>query len=133
MKVTFTLIVLAFSSIVFGQQDPPVIESREVFQEDLPSDPEYPGGPTAMMKFIANNVQYPQSAIQNMEQGKVYVQLVIEKDGSVTNVEVMRGVSEAIDREALRVVNKMPNWKPGEVNGKKVRVRQIIPISFRLD
>ena len=133
MKVIFTLIVLAFSSIVFGQQDPPVIESQEVYQDDLPSDPEYPGGPSAMMRFLANNVQYPQSAMENSEQGKVYVQFVIEKDGSVTNVKVMRGVSEAIDMEALRVVNKMPTWKPGEVNGKPVRVRQIIPISFRLD
>ncbi len=133
MKYVALLLFLAFNSMTFSQETPPEEVQMDTFQEDIPSEPEFPGGTTAMMEFIAKNTRYPQSAMLNNEQGRVFVQFVVEKDGSITNAEIMRGVSEALDKEAMRVVQSMPNWIPGESNGKKVRTRQIIPISFRLD
>ncbi len=132
MKVLTVIIVFAFSSFVVAQQGSAVVEEQEVFHDYISLAPEFLGGETAMMLYIANNFQYPQSAIDNIEQGKVYVEFVIEKDGSITNVKVLRGVSEAIDNEALRLIKEMPKWKPGEVDGNKVPIRLIIPIIFKL-
>ncbi|MCH2229929.1 MAG: energy transducer TonB [Crocinitomicaceae bacterium] len=132
MKVLTVIIVFAFSSFVFAQQGSTVVEEQEVCHDYISLDPEFSGGETAMMLYITNNFEYPQSAMDNVEQGKVYVQFVIEKDGSITDVKVLRGVSEAIDNEALRLIKEMPKWKPGEVDGNKVPIRLIIPIIFKL-
>lgn len=95
-------------------------------------DAEYIGGYAEMMKFIQENLEYPDDAIDLGEQGRVYVNFVVEKDGSISNVKIERGVSEAIDREAARIVRSMPNWKPGELNYAKVRSRVRLPINFVL-
>ena len=94
--------------------------------------PEYPGGTTAMFDFIQKNVKYPESAKDKGIEGKVYVQFVVEKDGSISNIEVLRGVSEDIDAEAVRVVKAMPKWKPGMNEGKPVRVQFTLPFNFKL-
>jgi periplasmic protein TonB len=93
----------------------------------------FPGGPGEMQKWIAKNVQYPQTAIEMGEQGKVYVSFVVEPDGSITGVNVERGVSDDLDREAKRLVRSMPKWKPGEAGGKKARTRCRLPINFTLN
>ena len=85
-----------------------------------------------MMTWIQKHIEYPQLAIEMGEQGIVYVQFVVNKDGSIEQVKVMRGVSDALDDEAKRVVKRMPKWTPGEQAGKKVRVRYTLPIHFRL-
>ena len=95
--------------------------------------PEFPGGNLAMNKFLAENIKYPQAAKSKGVQGVVYVAFIIEKDGSVSNVSVLRGVGSGCNEEAMRVVSSMPKWKPGEDKGKPVRVEFNLPIKFKLN
>lgn len=95
--------------------------------------PEFPGGEAAMMQWIAKNIKYPEIAKENNIQGKVFVQFIIDKDGYVKNVEVVRGVDPVLDKEAVRVVSSMPQWKPGKQRGKPVKVQFQLPINFRLN
>ena len=95
--------------------------------------PEFPGGMGEMMKYLSMNVRYPEAAQKAGLQGRVVVQFVVEADGSISNANVQRGVSEELDAEAIRVIEKMPKWTPGMQNGKAVRVKYSIPISFRLN
>ncbi len=97
--------------------------------EDMP---EFPGGEGALHKYLATEVNYPVIAQENGIQGRVYVKFVINTDGSVTEVEIARGVDPSLDREALRVVRDMPKWKPGKQRGKAVRVSYTVPINFVL-
>ena len=101
----------------------------DIFQvvEDMP---QFPGG--SVQKWIAKNVKYPMIAQENNIQGKVFVQFVIEKDGSVSDVKVARSVDPSLDKEAIRVVKAMPKWKPGKQRGKPVRVSYTVPINFQL-
>ena len=85
-----------------------------------------------MQQWISKNVQYPQTAMELNEQGKVYVSFVVEPDGSISNVQVERGVSDDLDKEAKRLVRNMPKWKAGKNNGKTVRARCRLPINFTL-
>ena len=94
--------------------------------------PEFPGGEAALRRFIANSIKYPQIAQENGIQGRVYVQFVVERDGSVSNASVARGVDASLDKEALRVVNSLPKWKPGMQRGKPVKVSYTVPINFVL-
>jgi TonB family C-terminal domain len=94
--------------------------------------PEYPGGEQAMMKFVATNVKYPQAALDKNISGRVMVQFVVEKDGSVTDVKTVKGIGGGCDEEAVRVVKAMPKWKPGMEKGKTVRVQYLLPITFKL-
>ena len=111
---------------------PEVQEETQIFTvvEEMP---EYPGGMDAMYAYLGENIQYPDSAKINKISGKVYVTFVIEKDGSVTNVEVLRGIGGGCDKEAMRVVSEMPNWEPGKQRGQEVRVQYNLPIKFTLD
>ena len=95
--------------------------------------PEYPGGPKALMEFLNNNVQYPAEAEKAGIQGRVIATFVVEKDGSISNAKVVKSVDPLLDAEALRVIGAMPNWKPGMQNGKVVRVKYTVPLSFHLD
>ena len=94
--------------------------------------PEFPGGAVEMMKFLNENVKYPEAASKAGTQGRVIVQFIVEADGSITNVKVLKNVSDEIDAEAVRVINAMPKWKPGSQSGKPVRVKYTIPVTFRL-
>jgi TonB family protein len=94
--------------------------------------PEFTGGLTAFGNFLAKNIKYPAEARKNGVQGKVFISFVVEKDGSLSNIRVVRGVDNAIDREALRVLELSPKWTPGVQNGKPVRVSYSVPISFTL-
>lgn len=94
--------------------------------------PEFPGGTNALRKFLAESVKYPVVAQENGIQGKVYVNFVVNKDGSVSGAKVARGVDPSLDTEALRVVSSMPKWKPGKQRGVPVRVSYTVPISFVL-
>ena len=113
-----------------------IIDEVEYPEDELldfaEEEPEFPGGEAAMNEFIQNNVEYPQNAIEMGEQGIVYVQFIVDKTGSINNVEVVRGVSTSLDNEAKRVIRKMPKWNPGKQNGELVNVRFTIPISFKL-
>ena len=102
-------------------QEEEVVEEPQVFfiVEDMP---EFPGGELALRKYIAENVRYPEQAKENDIQGTVYVRFVVDTDGSVKNVEVLRGVDPLLDKEAIRVVQSLPKWKPGKQRGKAVKV-----------
>jgi len=104
----------------------PVIDFPDV-------EAKFPGGEDAMMTFISDNIKYPEIDRGLGNQGRVYVQFVVEKDGSLSNLEIMRGVSETIDREAKRVIRLMPKWTPGEIRGKAVRCKSLLPITFTLE
>lgn len=106
-------------------------EEQQVFfiVEDMP---EFPGGEMALRTYIANAIKYPVIAQENGIQGKVYVTFVVGKDGSVSNASIARGVDPSLDKEALRVVNTLPKWKPGKQRGKPVNVSYTVPINFVL-
>lgn len=108
-------------------------EIDEVFQFFVLEDkPEFPGGQKALLTYIAKNTNYPEIAKENGIQGRVFVGFVIDKDGSVTNVRVLRSVDPYLDSEAERVVKSMPAWKPGKQRGKAVKVQYQVPINFKL-
>lgn len=94
--------------------------------------PEFPGGEQAMMDFVAKNVTYPKEAMEKEISGRVLVGFIVEKDGSITETEVVKGIGGGCDEEALRVVKAMPKWKPGKQEGKPVRVHFLLPIIFKL-
>jgi TonB family protein len=95
--------------------------------------PQYPGGPQALFEFLSNNVKYPEEAEKAGIQGRVIATFVVEKDGSVSNAKVVKSVDPLLDAEALRVISAMPKWKPGKQNGKVVRVKYTVPLSFHFD
>ena len=93
---------------------------------------EFPGGQEALMKWLSNNIRYPESAQQNGVQGRVTVRFVVEKDGSVSGATILKGVDKDLDAEALRVVKRMPKWQAGKNNGQAVRSYFTLPVTFRL-
>jgi protein TonB len=105
--------------------------TNEIFTvvEDMPA---FPGGDAALLKFIGSNLKYPVIAQENGIQGRVIVSFVIERDGSVADAVVVRGIDPSLDKEALRVVKSMPKWTPGKQRGKPVRVKYTLPVTFRL-
>lgn len=106
-------------------------EEEEIFVV-VENQPEFPGGQAAMMKFLSENIRYPVIAQENGIQGRVICTFVVERDGSITDVQVVRGVDPSLDKEAVRVIQSMPKWKPGMQRGKPVRVRFTLPVVFRL-
>lgn len=114
-----------YSSSSSGINDDPIFDVVE-------EEPVFSGGEKAMQEFIKGEVTYPEMAIQMGDQGKVYVRFVVEKDGRVTNVSIARGVSPQLDKEAMRVILMMPNWKPGLQRGVPVRTNVVVPIVFKL-
>ena len=107
------------------------VQEQEIFQivEEMPA---YPGGEQKLMEFIAKGIKYPQIARETGIQGRVFVGFVVEPDGSVSNVKVLRGIGGGCDEEAMRVVKSMPKWKPGKQRGKAVRVSYMLPVNFKL-
>ena len=93
---------------------------------------EYPGGMAECMEFVSKNLRYPEAALQKRIEGWVLVSFTVGVDGTITDVETLRGVYGALDEEAMRVVRLMPKWKPGEWYGKRVPMKFSIPIEFRL-
>lgn len=106
-------------------------ETEEIFVV-VEVQPEYKGGYAAMMKFLNDNIRYPVIAQENGIQGRVTCNFVVEKDGSITDVQVVRGVDPSLDREAVRVIQQMPRWSPGKQRDVAVRVRFTLPVVFRL-
>ena len=94
--------------------------------------PEFPGGMQALMNFISSNVKYPAEALKKQIEGKVIVEFIVKKDGSVASAKAISKTDAMLNTEALRVVNAMPKWKPGKVNGRVVDVRYVLPVAFKL-
>ena len=119
-------------------EDPECYEEGGIEEDDAlvgvlaEVDPEFPGGLEALYKFIQDNVQYPQLALENGIEGKVYVTFVVEEDGSITNPRLLRDIGGGCGQEAIRVVKMMPKWTPGKQQGKTVRVQFSLPVTFSL-
>ena len=108
-------------------------EEEEVVFVVVETMPEFPGGQQALFKYLSENVKYPVIAQENGIQGRVICQFVVNKDGSIVDVEVVRSGGDAsLDKEAVRVIKSMPKWKPGKQRGKAVRVKYTVPVNFRL-
>ena len=119
----------AFTPVEIEEEKEVVEEEIFVFVEEQPS---YPGGEAEMYKYFSDNIKYPDLARNGNIEGKVYVRFVVEKDGSITNVRVMRDIGGGCGNEAMRVVKAMPKWKPGKQRGKAVRTEFNLPVSFTL-
>ena len=109
-----------------------VIEDGELFGCIVETMPSFRGGQQKLFEFIGNNVVYPKEAIDAGIEGRVFVEFYIEKDGTVTDGKVLKGIGYGCDEEALRVIGLMPKWSPGMQRGKAVRVRYTLPINFKL-
>lgn len=106
-------------------------KEEEIFQV-VENMPEFPGGMAELMKYLQKNIKYPTISQENGVQGRVIVQFVVNRDGSIVDPVVLKSVDPYLDKEALRVVKAMPKWKPGEQRGKPVRVKFTLPVQFRL-
>ena len=106
-------------------------EQNKVF-DVVEQQPQFPGGMGALNQWLGSNIKYPAMAAENGIEGRVIVQFVVERDGSVSGVHVVRGVDSSLDKEATRVVAQMPKWIPGKQNGSAVRVKYTVPVTFRL-
>ena len=121
-----------------------VLKAKEVIADEKPKEeetkvfdvveqmPSFPGGPQALMEYLSKNIKYPVIAEENGVQGRVVVTFVVERDGSITDVKVVKSVDPSLDKEAQRVVKAMPHWIPGKQNGAAVRVKYTVPVTFRL-
>lgn len=131
---------LVFGGYAFAQDDVPPppppdtvgIDDARIGTVLVEEMPEFPGGQEALAAFIKQEVKYPKKAKRAGIQGKVYVSFIVEKDGSVTEVSIARGVDPLLDEEAMRAVRLMPKWKPGLMNGTPVRTKFNLPVSFVL-
>lgn len=117
----------------FAEGDIHVTDATDQVFEVVEEMPEFPGGMQAMMEYLAKNIRYPAKAHEANVQGRVITQFTVGKDGAIRDAKVMRSVSPELDAEALRVINAMPNWKPGKQRGKAVACHFTVPVMFRLD
>ena len=131
LMTTLSVLAILFTINTTAMAQNKKTSNDKVFEkvEDMP---EFPGGEQAMMDFVGKNVQYPKEAMEKEISGRVLVGFIVEKDGSVNEVKIVRGIGGGCDEEAVRVVKAMPKWKPGKEKGKPVRVSYMMPIFFKL-
>ena len=94
--------------------------------------PEFPGGEEELIRYLAQNIQYPKQALDGNTEGRVLIGFVVNKEGDIDDVKVLRSIGDGCDEEAVRVIHKMPKWKPGKNNGKLVNVFYNLPVTFQL-
>jgi len=107
-------------------------EEEQVIFQVVETMPSFPGGDAELFKFLSSGVKYPVIAQENGIQGRVICQFVVNKDGSIVDIEVVRSVDASLDKEAIRVIKSMPKWSPGKQRGKSVRVKYTLPVNFKL-
>ena len=129
LKVALMMLVLLFSFTTSTAQT----KKNNMVYDVVEVMPQFPGGQIAMLKYIMKNIKYPKQIMEEGIQGRVTVSFIVEKDGRVSNVRLLRSVQSALDKEAIRVVKSMPKWTPGKQNGKPVRVRFNLPVMFKLN
>jgi len=111
-------------------EEEPEEEAPFMVVEDMP---EFPGGTAALLEYLRKNIKYPSICREQGIQGRVLIQFIVNKDGSIVDPEVVKGVNPYLDKEALRVISTMPSWKPGSQRGKPVRVKFTVPVNFKLN
>ena len=129
LKVALMMLVLFFSFTTSTAQT----KKNDMVFDVVEVMPQFPGGQIAMLKYIMENIKYPEQAMKKGIQGRVAVRFIVEKDGSISNVRPIHPVHPLLDKEAIRVVKSMPKWSPGKQHGKPVRVQLIVPIMFKLN
>ena len=131
LLTTLSVLAILFTINTTAMAQNKKTSNDKVFEkvEDMP---EFPGGEQAMMDFVSKNVVYPKEAQEKEISGRVFVSFIVEKDGSISETEVVKGIGGGCDEEAVRVVKAMPKWKPGKEKGKPVRVSYMMPIFFKL-
>lgn len=136
MKKTILLLCVLFLTLGAQAQSVDNVNSnaaKESVYDQVEVKPEFPGGMPALVKYLQENIKYPSAALEEKAQGKAFVRFVVEKDGSITNTEIIKSTGNIyLDKEALRVASNMPKWKPGMQQGKPVRVFFMLPVSFKL-
>lgn len=123
------------TDIVFDEPAPVVAEENDddkVFMA-VEQQAEFPGGMAAMYKFLNKNQKYPASARRMGVEGKVFVKFIVDKEGAISNIEIMKGINADLDKEAIRLIKLMPPWKPGKQNGRSVKSQFVLPINFKLE
>lgn len=133
MKKLFLMSLMAVFCLTTVNAQKTIVsqKNQEVF-DVVEQMPEYPGGMQALFQYMADNLKYPKDAMKQQVEGRVLVQFIVETDGSISNAEVIKRVFPSLDEEATRVISAMPKWAPGKQNGKVVRVKFTVPVSFRL-
>lgn len=129
--IIMSLMALFGLTTVSAQKTVVAKKNQQVF-DVVEKMPEYPGGQAALFEYLQNNVKYPADAEKKKVEGRVLVTFVVNTDGSITDIEVVRKTFPSLDAEAVRVISGMPRWKPGEQKGQKVRVKYTVPLTFRL-
>ncbi len=132
LKICTSFFLLLISTLSSNAQSDTANPSINYDCMLVENPPEFPGGEQALLDYIRSNVQYPKKARKKNIQGTVYISFIVEMDGKVTNVRVLRGIGGGCDEEAVRVVSSMPDWKPGYQDGEPVRVQFNLPIRFIL-
>ena len=129
LKVALMMLVLLFSFMTSTAQT----KKNDMVFDVVEVMPQFPGGQIAMLKYIMENIKYPEQAMKEGIQGRVAVRFIVEKDGSISDVKPILPVHPLLNKEAVRVVESMPKWTPGKQNGKPVRVRFNVPVMFKLN
>ena len=129
LKVALMMLVLFFSFTTSTAQT----KKNDMVFDVVEVMPQFPGGQIAMLKYIMENMKYPEQAMKEGIQGRVAVRFIVEKDGSISDVKPILSVHPLLNKEAVRVVESMPKWTPGKQNGKPVRVRFNVPVMFKLN
>ena len=129
--IIMSLMALFGLTTVSAQKTVVAKKNQQVF-DVVEKMPEYPGGQAALFEYLQKNVKYPADAEKKKVAGRVLVTFVVNTDGSITDIEVVRKTFPSLDAEAVRVISGMPRWKPGEQKGQKVRVKYTVPLTFRL-
>jgi tonB family C-terminal domain len=129
LKVALMMLVLLFSFMTSTAQT----KKNDMVFDVVEVMPQFPGGQIAMLKYIMENIKYPEQAMKEGIQGRVAVRFIVEKDGSISDVKPILSVHPLLNKEAVRVVKSMPKWSPGKQNGKPVRVRFNVPVMFKLN
>ena len=131
-KFIIMALMAVFGLTTVSAQKTVVAKKNQKVFDIVEQMPEYPGGQAALFEFISKNVKYPEDAVKKKVEGKVFVTFVVDTDGKITDVSLMRKVFPSLDAEAIRVISGMPNWIPGKQKGQVVRVKYTVPIMFRL-
>ena len=129
--IIMALMALFGLTTVSAQKTVVAKKNQQVF-DVVEKMPEYPGGQAALFEYLSKNVKYPEDAAKKKIEGRVLVTFVVNTDGSITDIEVVKKAFPSLDAEAVRVISGMPKWVPGEQKGQKVRVKYTVPLSFRL-
>lgn len=133
MKRLF-LAIIALSIVIVGYAySVPLSGDDGKVYDKVDEQPQFPGGQLEMYSYLAQNIKYPADAEKNKQQGQVLVNFVVNTDGSISDIKVVKSVCESLDNEAIRIVKTMPKWTPGKQNGKAVNTRYSLPITYRLN